>query len=339
MFDARCSSCGSVRKRFEFRCGSCGSIFEIRPDWKYRGNDRDDFPYVKKWISLGETTTPMVTRNGVSLKLDYFSPTYSYKDRGSRVMISRAQDFLEKGSTVNEDSSGNAGASVSAYGVAAGFKVNIFASGNSNETKIRQIRSYGGDAHFVTGSREDVARAAMSAEGTYLGHAYIPEFRDGIRSLAYEIFRQTEGNLPDAIYLPLSAGSLLLGMHSGFRHLMESGEIDSIPAFIAVQPDGVDPICSRVNSKEYDPDNGKTSIADALVTRRPVLMKLVVAAIGKNGSCVSVNDAEIMAAWRNLSESGFLVEYSSAAAYAGIMKKRFGDRPLVILTGNGLKSI
>lgn len=334
-----CVSCGSERKQFEHVCSNCGSVFEIKPDWKYRGTYREDFPYVRNWVSLGEAETPLVDHGKMLLKLDYFQPTFSYKDRGSRVLVSRAADVLNKGQDINEDSSGNAGASVSAYGKAAGFKVHIFASEGAIESKLKQIRAYGASVTQVRGSRENVTEAAIKAPGTYMGHSYIPEFRDGIRSLAYELFRQTGGKIPDVIYVPLSAGTLLLGVHSGFTNLLDSGEITQMPSIVGVQPQGVDPICAQIKGAAYDPNNGITSIADALVTKKPVLRKLVISALSGSGTCVPVTDAEIMESWKDLSTSGYLVEHSSAAALAGYRKLRRGERPAIILTGNGLKSI
>ena len=53
-------------------------------------------------------------------KLEYMNPTGSYKDRGTVVMLAVARE-IGVGEVV-EDSSGNAGASVSAYSARAGIK-------------------------------------------------------------------------------------------------------------------------------------------------------------------------------------------------------------------------
>jgi threonine synthase len=68
-------------------------------------------------ISLGEGCTPLLATEidgfQCDLKLEWFSPTGSFKDRGVSVLISflKQQGITE----VCEDSSGNAGASVAAY--------------------------------------------------------------------------------------------------------------------------------------------------------------------------------------------------------------------------------
>ncbi len=335
----RCISCGRARKKREYMCRSCGSLFEIIPEKKYRGNLKEDFPYISQWVNLGETETPMISGDAISFKLDYYHPTYSYKDRGSRTLVSWIKSDMGTERPLNEDSSGNAGASIAAYGRKAGFQVNIFASEGSNMAKIRQIEAYGAKVHFVNGSREEVAYAAMNASGVYAGHGYVPEFRDGIRTLAYEIFNQNSGKVPDRIFLPLSAGTLFLGVYSGFSHLLESGEIKELPKFVVVQPEGIDPVCSAVNGNTFDPEENRKSIADALVTRKPPLKEKILKNLKEGGRCVSVDDDEIMVAWKKLAGMGILTEYSSAAAYAAYLKKPMGEKPLIVLTGNGLKSI
>ena len=84
-------------------------------------------------ISLGEGDTLCVelpaTGKHLGLqtlyaKLEFLNPTGSFKDRGSVVMVSVAKEHGVK--ELVEDSSGNAGASVSAYAARAGIKAHIF---------------------------------------------------------------------------------------------------------------------------------------------------------------------------------------------------------------------
>lgn len=336
-----CLKCRSERKGMELRCESCGSPFEMTPDFKFRSEIRENFPHIDEWISLGETITPLLKADNVTFKLDYFHPTFSYKDRGYRAALSALLPFFRENgiSELNEDSSGNAGASLAGYGSAAGVKVNIFVPESAVAGKIKQMEAYGANVIRVRGSREDVAETAMNHSGFYMSHVLLPEFRDGIRSLAYEIFIQGNGSVPERIYIPLSAGTLLLGLQKGMEHLMDSGEIGAIPEIVAVQPEAVSPICSSLSGKQYI-TKGRRSIADALVTERSPLMEKVLDVLKNHGGkCVSVTDEEILDAWRRLASSGILCEYSSAAAYAGFIKRKYNGTNMIILTGNGFKSL
>lgn len=334
-----CSSCGKPRKNVEYKCGECGGIFDLSPDFKFRDKTEDNFPYVKEWVSLGEVTTPLVHKGKLHLKLDYFSPSFSYKDRGARVLISYLKSRPESNSMggINEDSSGNAGGAIAAYGAAAGFDVNIFVPEKTSPAKVGQIKSYGANIVKVGGSREDVKIAAEMADGIYASHVMMPEFRDGIRTLSYEVFRQFHGKVPDNVFVPVSAGTLLLGVYSGFKHLLDSGEISRMPNIVAVQTEQVSPLCAKKSGRTFDPAREVKSIADALVSMKPPLIELMLGAI-RDGSCITVGEEEIITARNDLAAQGIYCEFSSATVYAAYKKKKYDGESLLVLTGNGLKN-
>lgn len=340
MLKAVCTNCGKERTSFTNKPNcECGGILVPEIDFKYReGEYSANFPYLERVIDLGETETPMVGVGGTNLKLDYFLPTFSYKDRGSKALISSLLSNLREGSEINEDSSGNAGASISAYGKAAGFGVNIFVPETTKPGKINQIKAYGADIHLIKGSRNDVAVAASNHPGFYASHVLNPEFRDGMRQLSYEIFRQLNHRIPKRVFVPVSAGTLLLGLVSGFEHLVESGETAEVPEIVGVQTEAVCPVCAIVNGLVYDKDNPKTSLADALVSREPALSDLMVSALKKYGRCVTVTEDELVTARSELALKGFYVEYSSATVLAALNKGHYDGENVLVLTGNGLKT-
>jgi threonine synthase len=336
---AICYNCGKSRKGIENTCSICGSFFTLKPDFKFRTSIRENYPYISDVISLGEVATPILNLDEFSLKLDYFSPTFSYKDRGSRILVSYLKGALPgRGITnINEDSSGNAGSSMAAYGRKAGFNVNIFVPEKTMESKVNQIRSYGANIVMVRGSREDVQKEAEKAPGFYASHVLNPEFRDGIRTLAYEIFMQSE-HMPERIFVPVSAGTLLLGLVSGLEHLMESGEIERVPEIVAVQTELVSPLYSAVEKLPFIDQPDKVSIADALVSKKPLLMQPMIEAVEKYGKCITVSDPEIIKARNDLALSGVYAEYSSATVLAAFRKLKGNKKSLLVLTGNGLKT-
>src|SRR3954468_8499856 len=148
---------------------------DIRRDvysaWRYAAAIPVDAAHA---VSLGEGWTPLIAGDwrGASthFKLEFTMPTGSFKDRGMTVLVSylrsRGVDY------VLEDSSGNAGASLSAYAAAAGIRCRILVPETASYPKIAQIAACGADALTVRGSRQDVADAAMamSAEIFYASH-------------------------------------------------------------------------------------------------------------------------------------------------------------------------
>jgi threonine synthase len=309
------------------------------------------FPYVdaKGTITLGEGWTPLVKfSSNLYFKLDYLNPTGSFKDRGSTTLISAIHRQVKKQrGYIAEDSSGNAGASVAAYSARALLKAKIFVPENVSGPKFSQIKSCGVPVVKVAGSRSQVAERAQKAEKGkfYVGHVFHPFFRDGIRTLAYEISEQFSWKTPDRIYLPVSAGTLLLGIISGFRHLINSGTIGNMPKIVACQTRQVSPLYHRTRKLEYKAPKKVTSIADALVSTNPPLLDLMSKELQEiRGDVEMVDEDEIMNAFSELAHKGFFVEPSSAVAYAAYQKQlknketSESEKTVIVLTGHGLKT-
>ncbi|MBT8114366.1 MAG: pyridoxal-phosphate dependent enzyme, partial [Arenicella sp.] len=197
-------------------------------------------------VSLGEGCTPLLNSaiDGLpcKLKLEWFAPTGSFKDRGSSVMVSLLK---QQGiNTIIEDSSGNGGASIAAYGAAAGMKVEVFVPESTPSPKIAQTKAYGAEVVLVPGPRQATEAAAIenSAEFFYASHNWQPFFLQGTKTLGYEIWEDLGFRVPDNIVIPASAGSNLLGCHIAFSELMRSGEIDRLPKLFVSQPANCAPL-------------------------------------------------------------------------------------------------
>jgi len=362
-FEIRCSSCGkSSHSLLDYKCPFCGKPlnvhlhlnFEVKnvrkrdyTVWRYAKS----FPYVRETeiITLGEGWTPLVNfSKNVCFKLENLNPTGSFKDRGSTVLISALHTSIKKaGGYIAEDSSGNAGASIAAYTARAGIKTKIYVPENVSGPKFNQIQFYGSEITKVSGTRSKVAEEAQKAERRkhYVGHILHPLFRDGVRSLAYEIAEQLGWHVPERVYLPVSAGTLLLGVVEGFEHLVNSNVTDSMPRIVACQTRQVSPLYHSFKNLNYTPPERITSVADALVSVNPPLLNLMVNRLREaKGDAVMVEEDEIFEAFTELAKKGFFVEPSSAVAYAGYKKQLKNkeaskvDKTVIILTGTGLKT-
>ncbi|MEM3700557.1 MAG: pyridoxal-phosphate dependent enzyme [Candidatus Bathyarchaeia archaeon] len=361
-YEIKCSSCGqSSTNPLDFKCPKCSHPLELQTfiDFKAEkiiGKDytlwryAKFFPYVKEdIISLGEGWTPLVKfSENVYFKLENLNPTGSFKDRGSTVLFSAIHRLVKAaGGYISEDSSGNAGASMAAYAARAGLKAKIYVPENVSGPKFNQIQFYGAEVVKVSGSRCKVAEEAQKAEKGkfYVGHILHPLFRDGIRSLAYEIAEQFGWSVPKRIYFPVSAGTLLLGVIDGLKHLINSNIIEGMPKIVACQTQQVSPLYHKFKNLDYTPPEKITSIADALVSVNPPLLRLMAKKLREaDGDAVMVDENEIYRAFMELAGKGFFVEPSSAVAYAAYQKQLLEDakarkeKTLIILTGSGLKT-
>jgi threonine synthase len=362
-YETKCSVCGkTAHDLLNAKCPSCGKPLDLQLHlefetrnihknedsmWRYRRF----FPYVggNGTITLGEGWTSLVKfSDNIFFKLENLNPTGSFKDRGSAPMVSALHKLIKKhNGYVAEDSSGNAGASIAAFAARAELKAKIYVPEAVSGPKLNQIRYYGAEVIKVAGNRNDVAMEAQRSETgkVYVGHIFHPLFRDGIRSLAYEIAEQSSWKPPEYVYLPVSAGTLLLGVLSGFRHLLDSNIIESMPTIVACQTRQVSPLYHRFKNLTYTPPKNVTSIADALVSVDPPLLDLMVRRLKEaRGDTVIVEEEEIAEAFKELARKGFFVEPSSAVAYAGYKKQvRDGEVPknasaVQVLTGTGLKT-
>jgi threonine synthase len=302
-------------------------------------------------VSMGEGWTPLVTRawDGIPvlMKLEFMMPTGSFKDRGMTVMVS----YLKSRGVehVLEDSSGNAGASLSAYAAAAGMRCRILVPETASYPKIAQIAACGADVLTVKGSRQDVADAAlrMSREIFYASHNWQPFFVEGTKTLAYELWEQLGFRAPDNVVVPLGYGSNVLGCERGFAELVRNGEIAKRPRLFGIQAANCAPYYEafKAQADHLVPTTITSTIAEGIASSKPTRVREVLAAMrDSGGSIVAVSEEEIGAALGALARSGLYVEPTSAAAAAGLSQLirssaiRREEVTVMVLTGSGLKA-
>jgi len=302
-------------------------------------------------VTMGEGLTPLVSRSWrgvpVLFKLEWFSPTLSFKDRGASVMVSilRAQGVTR----VLEDSSGNGGAAIAAYAAAGGLKAKILVPASTSPDKTAQTRAYGAEIERVAGTRQDVSDAAarQAARIFYAGHNWQPFFLQGTKTLAYELWEDLKFNAPDNIIIPTGAGSNILGCDIGFSELLRRGEIASLPRLFAAQPENCAPLHASfvAGSDDLAPVELRPTIAEGASIAKPVRARQVLAAIRRSGGVtVAVSEAEIEAALFELARLGLYTEPTSAlaaAAFTQLLTRgaiRSGETTVLVLTGSGLKA-
>jgi threonine synthase len=306
---------------------------------------------VEHAVSLGEGWTPIVPGDWdgapVVYKLEFMMPTGSFKDRGMTVMVSYLRSRgVER---VLEDSSGNAGASLSAYAAAAGMACRILVPETASYPKIAQIAAGGADVVTIKGSRQDVAEAALaqSAEIFYASHNWQPFFVEGIKTLAYEVWEQLGFAAPDNVVVPLGYGSNVLGADRGFDELLRNGEIGARPRLFGVQAARCAPYeaAFRAGGEQLVPTPTGPTVAEGIATAWPTRVAEVLRAVRESdGAIVAVEEAEIVEALRGLARRGFYVEPTSAVAAAGLSRLlasgaiRRHETTVLVLTGSGLKA-
>jgi cystathionine beta-synthase len=180
----------------------------------------------------------------IYLKLEYFNPAGSFKDRTARALIDAAEKSgkLKKGMTLFESSSGNTAKALAMLSAARGYKFVAIVDRHAPSDKLNAIRAYGGELYFCAddenskgGQLVDVRRniakkLAKESGGLNLDQYDNPENPQGFYdTLGKEIIEQ----VPDLNYLmgTVGTGSSLSG--SG-RYVKEHSKAQ----IIALEPQG-----------------------------------------------------------------------------------------------------
>lgn len=366
----QCIKCGKKysKREIKFRC-DCGQSLEVIYDyneirnkvtwnllrsrdfnhWRYR----EFFPVQKNEniITLKEGGTPLIRSshiakilgfNNLFFKFEGMNPTGSFKDRGTTVEISKALEFNAK--HVACASTGNMGASVSAYSAVAGISAHAFVPRDTTSAKLRQMKFYGANIKRISGDYTAALKASereFSKNKTYLMGDY-PYRGEGEKSVGFEIIDQIYG--VDFIVSPVGNGTLISGIWKGLSEMKTVGLVGKLPRLIGVQATG----CNTVAMAFQNGDDNIEAVmpktkASAIACGSPLDgLEALHAIRASDGLATAVTDKEMEDAKRLLAEKeGLYVELSSAATVAGLRKLRnsiYKDAKIVlVLTGHGLK--
>ncbi|WP_419777827.1 threonine synthase [Malaciobacter marinus] len=300
-----------------------------------------------KDITLGEGMTPIIEFDkDVLLKMDYFMPTLSFKDRGAAMLISHCKSIGVE--SVVQDSSGNAGNSIAAYCAKANIKCEIFVPEGTSPKKIDMIKSHNAKVTITDGSRDDCAdicRQKVEKEKVfYANHVYNPFFYQGTKTYIYEVYEQLN-RIPKNIFVPLGNGTLFIGVIKALEELLESKLIKSMPNIYAIQSQYCPPFVEAVKNKESKPAKVslKPTLAEGIAIGVPMRGEEILEYIYKyNIKTIIAPEDKIVESRKILAKKGVYCEHTTAASYAAYLEycktnEKLSDC-LISMCGAGLKS-
>lgn len=285
---------------------------------------------------LTPAITPNIEKkiNDVNLifKLEYLMPSGSFKDRGTYVTIAKLKEEGIK--EVSLDSSGNAAISLALYGKSEGVESHIFVPEHISKGKKKVLNILKPKIHKISGSRMDVHEKAKELDkARYVSHWFNPFFIEGAKIAAYEVGERMN---VDQVIVPTGSGTMFLGLYKGFKELKELGVVDTVPRMISVEAEGYESLKER--------SDRKSELAKGIEIIDPPRKDQMKAVLNKTeGFSVSFDDEKIIDAQNELASIGFLVESTSAAAYAAFKDLQENDefeeddKILIPLTGSSLK--
>jgi len=377
-FSLRCLMCGHAMPDADInRCPACGGTLEIVYDLAWLRNEFEplgrgmwryfDLLPVRDRahiVSLGEGDTPLLLSAGLGsawglpdlhFKLEGMCPTGSYKDRIAAVSMSRAR---EVGKTAwAATSSGNAGASLSAYGVRAGLTGNLFVLEKASRAKIAQILMYGPRLRAVQGLGVDRDVEIQTFANVLdlcdrhnwmmlvTARKFSPFGMEGCKTIAYEICEQL-GRAPDVVYVPVGGGGLLSSAWKGFQEWATLGLTDGLPRMVAVQGEGCAPVVDAFAAgRDVEAITACHGTISGLQLAAPPDGQLALRAVRESGGWASaVPDPDTYRVHGELAgREGLFVEPAAAITAAAAELDRAagrlrGDEAVVcLLTGIGFK--
>ena len=379
MFQLECIDCHEKYspKEIIYYCEKCGGLLTVTYDfekiklkmektrwekrplsvWKYK----EILPVLdeSKIVSLREGGTKLYKCDKLGekfglknlyVKNEGENPTGSFKDRGMTVGVTKALEYGVK--TVVCASTGNTSASLAAYATKAGVEcLVLIPSGKIAYGKLAQAIVYGAKVVQVKGNFDDalniIVKLSLDYKGVYLLNSINPYRLEGQKTLAFEVFNQLKGKVPERVVVPVGNAGNISAIWKGFLEFKELGFTDNLPKMIGVQAEGAAPIAKAIKAGEetIKPVPQPETVATAIRIGSPVNWKKALKAIKQsNGKAEIVSDEEIVEAQKLLARSeGIFVEPASASTIAGLKKLcEMGeiDKDEVIVcvaTGHGLK--
>ena len=360
-------------------CRVCGRRADLRSVWKWlrcpRCRGPLDIVYPRSWapkgrglsryssmlpieplLDLGVGGTPTIEAlsfgdTKIFFKLEYLNPGGSFKDRGALLALSLIEAVDRDGVAVIEDSSGNTAISLALICRSLGREFVAVIPESAPEGKKKLLQLLG--ARIISASSRAeatrIARELCKSRGyAYVDHLANPLFIAGAKTIAYEVFEEV--GMPDTVIAPVGSGGLFLGLYEGFKDLVELGLTNRIPRFVAVQ--GIEVMDIGIAAKErgvkvvIEAKCNTSRLADGVRVPKPPRMAQIVEVLAQTkGLVVVLSDFEIAEALVELIDMGFVVEPTSAIAYAAlkVLKEKggqsLGRHVLIPLTGSGYKMV
>lgn len=175
----------------------------------------------------------------ILVKLEYFNPAGSVKDRAALAMILDAEErgILKEGAVIIEPTSGNTGIGLAAIAAARGYRAVFTMPETMSVERRKLLQGYGAEIVLTEGKKgmkgaiEKVAELEREIEGAVvLGQFVNPANADAhYRMTGPEIWEDTEGNV-DAFVAGVGTGGTITGTGKYLKEKSQTIEV------VAVEP-------------------------------------------------------------------------------------------------------
>ncbi len=262
--------------------------------------------------------TPLLEISGMEdqkariiLKLEYYNPGGSVKDRIALAMIQDAEQrgLLKPGATIIEPTSGNTGVGLAWVGASRGYKVILTMPDTMSVERRNLLKAYGATLELTPGAEgmKGAIRRAEALRDTTPGAVILGQFVNPAnpamheRTTGEEIWKDTEGQI-DILVAGVGTGGTVSGCGKALKKHKPSVQI------VAVEPASSAVLSTGIAGKHRIQGIGAGFVPD---TYDPAIIDRI----------LPVADEEAFDGMRLLAgKKGLLVGISSGAAFAAAVK-------------------
>lgn len=171
-------------------------------------------------VQLGKLSKAHGLATAVTVKVEYFNPAGSVKDRIALAMIEDAEQkgLLKPGATIIEPTSGNTGVGLALVSAIKGYKLILTMPETMSVERRNLVKAYGAEVRLTSGA-EGMSGAIREAErlrDSIPGAVILQQFENATNPARHflttgeEIWRQTEGQL-DIFVAGVGTGGTISG--------------------------------------------------------------------------------------------------------------------------------
>ena len=288
------------------------------------------------------------------VKLCGNSHTGSFKDLGMTVLVSVVKQMMASGGSpvraVAAASTGDTSAALAAYAAAAGIPSIIFLpSGKVSTAQLIQPVANGAyvlalDTDFDGCMR--IVKEITQDNSLYLANSMNSVRIEGQKTVAIEIVRQFDWEVPDWIVIPVGNLGNISALYKGLKLLQDLGIIHKLPRLVAAQAGKANPFylsfCNGFRQKVAV--QASRTLASAIQIGDPVSYEKAVQAVtASNGLVEAVSEHELANAAARADLTGMYTCPHTGVALAALFNLvergtiARSDRVVVISTAHGLK--
>jgi threonine synthase len=310
-----------------------------------------------KIVTLNEGETALWKSTGLAkvlglrnlyLKDETKNPTWSFKDRGTSVGVSKAREIGYQ--IVGCVSSGNMAASISTYAAHAGLRALVLLRTGVPIEKIVHMLICGAEVIAVDMPYPRIYRLGLELSkecGICWVHADAPMRIEGQKTSSFEICEQLGWEVPGKVVVPTSSGGNMSAHWKGWRDMYATKLIEEKPSMVAVQIAAAHPIYDafRQGKDIVQPVVEGDTIATSICNPDPPSGLRVLRLLRESKGLVEVvDDDEILQAQKLLGRTeGIFAEPGGSSSIAGLKKLvdhgsiDRDETVVAVITGAGIK--